>query len=91
MMGMGLILEVGSRCARHLISDLLVSGETFMAAVRGACHIAWANICLLPGNGPQQPAISAGEIMLLEQTCKEKHVMVEEQLKAKIRGGTLNR
>ncbi|MGO9415887.1 MAG: cyclodeaminase/cyclohydrolase family protein [Syntrophobacteraceae bacterium] len=89
--GMGLILEVGNRCARHLISDLLVSGETFMAAVRGAYHIAWANICLLPGNGPQQPVISVGEIMLLEQTCKEKHVMVEEQLRAKIRGETLNR
>ena len=62
-----------------------------MAAVRGAYHIAWANICLLPGNSPQQPAISVGEIMLLERSCKEKHVMVEEQLRAKIRGETHKR
>jgi formiminotetrahydrofolate cyclodeaminase len=89
--GMGLIAEVGKSCARHLISDLLVSGETFMAAVRGAYHIAWANICLLPGNSPQHPVISVGEISLLERTCKDKHVMVEEQLRAKIRGETLNR
>jgi formiminotetrahydrofolate cyclodeaminase len=89
--GMGLISEVGKRCARHLLSDLLVSGETFMAAVRGAYHIAWANICLLPGNSPRQPAISAGEISLLERSCKEKHLMVMEQLRAKIRGETPNR
>ncbi len=89
--GLGLVSEVGKRCGRHLLSDLLVSGEAFMAAVRGAYHIAWANICLLPGNSPQQPAMSTGEISLLEQSCKEKHVKVQEQLTAKIRGETLNR
>ena len=84
--GLGLISEVGERCARHLLSDLLVSGESFLAAVRGAYHIAWANICLLPGNSLQRPAISTGEIRLLEQCCKEKHVTVREQLRARIKG-----
>ena len=84
--GLRLISEVGERCARHLLSDLLVSGESFLAAVRGAYHIAWANICLLPGNSLQQPAISTGEIRLLEQCCKEKHVTVQEQLRARIKG-----
>jgi formiminotetrahydrofolate cyclodeaminase len=84
--GLGLISEVGKRCGRHLLSDLLVSGESFLAAVRGAYHIAWANICLLPGNSLQQPAISTGEIRLLEQSCKEKHVMVQEQLRGRIKG-----
>ena len=62
------------------------SGESFLAAVRGAYHIAWANICLLPGNSLQRPAISTGEIGLLEQCCKEKHVTVREQLRARIKG-----
>src|SRR5208337_2871602 len=83
---MGIICEVGERCGRHLLADLLVSGESFLAAVRGAYHIAWANICLLPGNSMQQPAISTGEIRLLEQSCKEKHVTVQEQLRVRIRG-----
>ncbi len=84
--GLGLISEVGKLCGRHLLSDLLVSGESFLAAVRGAYHIAWANICLLPGNSPQKPAISTEEIRLLEQRCQEKHVMVQEQLRARMRG-----
>ncbi len=84
--GMGLISEVGQRCGRHLISDLLVSGESFLAAVKGAYHIAWANICLLPGNSSQTPAISVGEIGLLEQSCQEKYEKVQEQLRARIKG-----
>ena len=37
--GLGLISEVGKRCGRHLLSDLLVSGESFLAAVkRGIPH-----------------------------------------------------
>jgi formiminotetrahydrofolate cyclodeaminase len=88
--GLGLISEVAKRCGRHLLSDLLVSGESFLAAVRGAYHIAWANICLLPGNSPQKPATSTGQIGLLEQLCRQKHVMVEEQLKAAIRGERKN-
>lgn len=89
--GLGLISEAGKRCGRHLLADLLVSGECFLAAVRGAYHIAWANICLLPGNSPQKPAISTGEISLLEQCSQEKHAMVQEELRARIRGEVLNR
>lgn len=84
--GLGLISEVGKRCGKHLLSDLLVSGESFLAAVRGAYHIAWANICLLPGNLPHKPAITTGKIRLLERNCQEKHVEVQEQLMARITG-----
>jgi formiminotetrahydrofolate cyclodeaminase len=89
--GLGLISEVGKRCARHLLSDLLVSGESFVAAVRGAYHIALANICLLPESSKQKPAISAGEIRLLKQICQQKHVVVQKQLKDRIRCEALNR
>ena len=84
--GLGLISEVAKRCGRHLLSDLLVSGESFLAAVRGAYHIAWANICLLPGNSSKKPSTSTGQIMLLEQSCRQKHVQMQEQLRAGIRG-----
>jgi formiminotetrahydrofolate cyclodeaminase len=84
--GLGLISEVAKRCGRHLLSDLLVSAESFLAAVRGAYHIAWANICLLPGNSSQRPAVSTGQIMLLEQSCRQQHGKVQEELRAGIMG-----
>ncbi len=84
--GLELVSEAARLCGRHLVSDLLVSGESFLAAVRGAHHIAWANIRLLPGNSPQQPAISTSEISLLERCCRDKYEIVQEQLKARIGG-----
>ena len=60
--GLGLISEVGKRCGRHLLSDLLVSGESFLAAVRGAYHIAWAIYACSPeirrSNRPYPPGRS---------------------------------
>ncbi|HYA39850.1 MAG TPA: cyclodeaminase/cyclohydrolase family protein [Syntrophobacteraceae bacterium] len=88
--GLGLISEIAKRCGRHLLSDLLVSGESFLAAVKGAYHIAWANICLLPGNSAKKPITSTGQIMLLEQSCRQKHMKVQEQLEAGIRGERRN-
>jgi len=88
--GLGLISEIAKRCGRHLLSDLLVSGESFLAAVKGAYHIAWANICLLPGNSAKKPLTSTGQIMLLEQSCRQKHMKVQEQLEAGIRGERRN-
>jgi formiminotetrahydrofolate cyclodeaminase len=85
--GLALISEVARRCGRHLLSDLLVSGESFGAAVRGAYHIAWANICLLPGNSAKKPTTSTGQIKLLEQSCQKQHLKVQEQLMAGIMGG----
>lgn len=84
--GLELTEEVAKRCARHLLSDLLVSGESFLAAVSGASHIAWANVCLLPGNRPHDLPVSTGEISTLEKICREKHLVVQEHLKARIKG-----
>jgi formiminotetrahydrofolate cyclodeaminase len=83
--GLDLVLEVGKRCRRHLLADLLVSGESFQAAVKGAYHIAWANICLLPGDSEHRPTTSTGEINLVEKACHEKHAEVQEQLRERIR------
>jgi formiminotetrahydrofolate cyclodeaminase len=84
--GLELTEEVAKRCARHLLSDLLVSGESFLAAVSGASHIAWANVCLLPGSTPHELPVSAGEISTLEKICREKHLVVQAHLKARIKG-----
>lgn len=84
--GMQIALEAGRICGRHLVSDLLVSGESFLAANRGAYHIAWANICQLPGSSPQRPAISTAEITLLRIDCQEKYESMEEQLRIRIAG-----
>ena len=45
--GLNFVSEAVRHCQRHLISDLLVSGELIMAAVRGSYHIAHANLRLL--------------------------------------------
>jgi len=41
------VSEAGKYCKRHLTSDLLVSGELIMAAVRGSYQIASANLRLM--------------------------------------------
>jgi formiminotetrahydrofolate cyclodeaminase len=46
--GLALLSQVGCRCKLHLISDLLVACELLGAAFRGAIHIAWANLPLMP-------------------------------------------
>jgi formiminotetrahydrofolate cyclodeaminase len=45
---LGLVLQAARLCKAHLLSDLLVSGELLMAAVRGSYHIAQANVRLVP-------------------------------------------
>ena len=42
-----LLAWAGERCQRHLLSDLLVAGEFLGAALRGAAHIAGANLPLV--------------------------------------------
>ena len=42
-----LLAWAGERCKKHLVSDLLVAGEFLGAALRGAYHIAGANLPLL--------------------------------------------
>jgi formiminotetrahydrofolate cyclodeaminase len=45
--GLALMSQVGTSCALHLISDLLVACELLGAAFRGAHHIARANLPLM--------------------------------------------
>jgi formiminotetrahydrofolate cyclodeaminase len=42
-----LLAWTGEHCQRHLVSDLLVAGEFLGAALRGALHIAAANLPLV--------------------------------------------
>jgi formiminotetrahydrofolate cyclodeaminase len=51
--GICLVLRVGSQCQLHLLADLLVASELLIAAVRGAHHIARANLQLMDPN-PRQ-------------------------------------
>ena len=50
-----LLAWAGERCQKHLVSDLLVAGEFLGAALRGASHIAGANLALVSGGGPAGP------------------------------------
>ncbi len=43
-----LLAWAGAHCQRHLVSDLLVAGEFLGAALKGADHIAAANLPLVP-------------------------------------------
>ncbi len=49
-----LLAWAGERCRRHLVSDLLVAGEFLGAALRGAYHIACANLPLTTGESGRQ-------------------------------------
>jgi formiminotetrahydrofolate cyclodeaminase len=44
---LNLVSATGLKCRRHLISDLQVASELLSAAIRGACHIARANLPLV--------------------------------------------
>jgi formiminotetrahydrofolate cyclodeaminase len=43
-----LAAQVGERCQNHLVSDLLAAAEFLAAGLRGALHIAAANLGFLP-------------------------------------------
>ncbi len=74
---LGLLLEIGEQCRRHLVSDLLVAGEFLGAAWRGAQHIAGANLPLLADPGARQTLarelVDAGEAAAaLEQQVRQR-------------------
>jgi methenyltetrahydrofolate cyclohydrolase len=57
-----LLAWAGERCQKHLVSDLLVAGEFLGAALRGAYHIAGANLPLVTGKaGRQTLALELGQ------------------------------
>lgn len=57
-----LLAWAGARCRPHLVSDLLVAGEFLGAALRGAAHIARANLPLMSEEwGRQALAASLGQ------------------------------
>jgi len=49
-----LLAWAGERCQKHLVSDLLVAGEFLGAALRGAYHIAGANLPLVTRKAGRQ-------------------------------------
>ena len=61
-----LLAWAGERCKRHLASDLLVAGEFLAAALRGAYHIAGANLSLVPDEASRQNLAQE-----LDQACRE--------------------
>jgi formiminotetrahydrofolate cyclodeaminase len=61
-----LLAWAGERCQRHLLSDLLVAGEFLGAALRGAAHIAGANLPLVRGEQNRRALAAA-----LEQAGRE--------------------
>jgi len=87
--GQGLISEAGKLCKRYLLSDLLVAGEFFLAAVQGACHIARTNLYLVPDD-PSKEGPYAGtrdKILRLQNCCQDAYDMVQEQIRLRIRLG----
>jgi formiminotetrahydrofolate cyclodeaminase len=87
--GLGLISEAGKHCKRHLLSDLLVAGEFFLAAVQGAYHIARANLCLIPNDpstGRPQGKFR-DKIKRQQNCCQDAYDMVQEELRLRIRSG----
>jgi formiminotetrahydrofolate cyclodeaminase len=57
-----LLIWAGERCKKHLVSDLLVAGEFLGAALRGAYHIAGANLPLVTRKaGRQTLALELGQ------------------------------
>jgi formiminotetrahydrofolate cyclodeaminase len=51
---LNLVGSAGSRCRRHLLSDLLVATELLGGALQGAYHIAAANLPLMKAAGHRQ-------------------------------------
>lgn len=52
---LAMALEVGHRCRKHLVGDVLVAVELLGAALQGAHHIASANLSLLQQSGERPP------------------------------------
>jgi len=71
----------GERCRRHLVSDLLVACEFLRVALRGALHIACANLPLLPA-GESRRALAAA----LEQSRRQG-----EDLYRRVQAGLMDR
>jgi formiminotetrahydrofolate cyclodeaminase len=61
-----LLAWIGRHCQKHLISDLLVAGEFLGAALRGAYHIAGANLPLTTDESSRQTLARE-----LGQACRE--------------------
>jgi len=61
-----LLAWAGERCRQHLVSDLLVAGEFLGAALRGAYHIASANLPLVADEADRQTLVRQ-----LGQACRE--------------------
>jgi formiminotetrahydrofolate cyclodeaminase len=87
--GLGLISEAGKHCKRYLLSDLLVAGEFFLAAVQGAYHIARANLCLMPDDPSKgRPQVQYKDKIKRQQNCcQDAYDMVQEELRLRIRLG----
>jgi formiminotetrahydrofolate cyclodeaminase len=51
---LGLVSATGAHAKRHLLADLLVAAELLLAALRGAYHIAGANLPLITQVTPRR-------------------------------------
>lgn len=52
------LAEIGESCKKHLLSDLQVALEFSFAAMRGAFHIARANVKLTPNSASRKKSLS---------------------------------
>jgi formiminotetrahydrofolate cyclodeaminase len=54
LLALDMVGAAGTRCRRHLLSDLLVATELLGGALQGAYHIAAANLPLIKASGRRQ-------------------------------------
>ena len=80
---LALVSIASKKCRIHLLSDLRVAGEFLSAAIRGACHIARANLPLITKTAPREELAA-----ILAQACSQGQatlLRVHQELAA--RGG----
>lgn len=71
-------VQAGTRCRRHLTSDVLVACELLVAAIRAACHIARANALLMENADDRSRWLK--ELDLLREDANQRHASALRQL-----------
>jgi formiminotetrahydrofolate cyclodeaminase len=79
-----MVLEVGLRCRKHLVGDVLVALELLGATLQGAHHIASANLSLLKQSDERQPLSEALDRNLTDGV--DRLASIREDLTARLTG-----
>jgi len=84
LLGLGLVAAVGAHCRPHLLADLLVAAELLSGALRGAHHIAAANLPLM---GPTRRQDWTARLSQASHQGLEATLRVRSQLLARAHAG----